>query len=301
MNLLDNCKLCGRTLIDIKQTLKLDLLIITVLRDGKLYIPKGDFVLQCGDNINVAISKKDQEETLEQLGIRRSKAKKIVIVGGSNTCNYLLDMLKNDRCNVTILEQDASRCRELMQTFPRVNIEYAGGDTLETLEEEHVSGSDMVISLTDNDETNLVVSMYAWSRHIPSIITRVDKPEHVKLLHKVNIDITVSPAESSALKAIRFLRSREVEDSGNNIGKYYLLADGLAEIMEFPAGDGFKAGEIEFRDPSFRLKKDVLIAAILRGGELIIPSGTTSIKKDDRVIVVSSRKNHIRSLNEILA
>ncbi|MBP5607472.1 MAG: Trk system potassium transporter TrkA [Lachnospiraceae bacterium] len=300
MNVLDDSVLRGRSLIDIKQSLKLDILIITVIRDGRLYIPKGDFVIESGDSLNVAVSKKDLDISLEKLGIRRNKAKKIVIVGGSNTCNYLLAMMKKDRNDITILEQDSARCRELMEKYPGIHVAYAGGGTLEVLEEEQVSKADMIISLTNNDETNLVISMYAWSAHIPSIITRVDKPEHLNLLHKVNIDITVSPAESSALKAMRFILSREVEDAGNDIGKFYLLADGMAEIMDFPAGSDFKCLDVAFSDKAFRLKKDVLITAILRGDELIIPSGSTCIKKGDRVIITSSRKNHIRSLSEII-
>ena len=158
-----------------------------------------------------------------------------------------------------------------------------------------------MISLTDNDETNLVTSMYGWSCNIPSIITRVDRPEHLKLLHKVNIDITVSPAELSAMKAFRFLLSHEAEDGGKDIGKFYLLADGLGEIIEFRAKEDFKKLDTPFADKSFKLKKDVLVTAILRENELIIPSGSTSIKKGDQVIITSTRKNHIRSLNEILS
>ena len=301
MNILDDSVLKDRSLIDIKQSFKMDILIVTVLRDGKLFIPKGDFVIKSGDSINVAVSKKDLESSLAKLGIKRSRAKKIVLVGGSTTCDYLIGMLKKDRSDITILEQDVLRCRELMEKYPEINVVYAGGGTLEVLEEEHVSRADMIVSLTDNDETNLVVSMYAWSCNIPSIITRVDKPEHLKLLHKVNIDITVSPAESSALKAIRFLLSHEAEDSGKDMGKFYLLADGKAEIIEFPAGEDFKCLNTALRDHAFHLKKDVLITAILRGDEMLIPSGDACIKKGDRVLITASRKNHIRSLNEILS
>lgn len=300
MNVLDNSVLKDRSLIDIKQSLKMDILIITVIRDGRLYIPHGDFVIKSGDSLNVAVSKKDLDSSLEKLGIQRSRTKKIVIVGGSTTCNYLLGMMKKDKNDVTILEQDGGRCRELMEQYPGINVAFAGGGTLEVLEEEHVSKSDMIISLTNNDETNLVISMYAWSCNIPSIITRVDKPEHLKLLHKVNIDITVSPAESSALKAMRYILSCEVKDAGKEIGKYYLLADGMAEIMDFPAGADFKCLNVAFSDKAFSIKKDVLITAILRNDEMIIPSGSTCIKEGDRVIITSSRKNHIRSLSEIL-
>ncbi|MCR5249887.1 MAG: Trk system potassium transporter TrkA [Lachnospiraceae bacterium] len=301
VSILDDSVLKGRSLLDIKQSVGMDILVVSVLRGGKLYIPRGDFILDTGDNVNIVMARRDLDESLVKLGILRSKAKKIVIVGGSTTCDYLMGMLKKKgHCDITILEHDPVRCRQLMEQYPEINVAYADGDTLEILEEEKVSGSDMIVSLTNHDETNLVISMYAWSCNVPSIITRVDRPEHVKLLHKVNIDITVSPAESSALKAMRFLRSHEAADSGKDIGKFYLLADGMAEIMELPADEDFKCLGKLFRDKSFRLKKDVLVAGILRGGELIIPSGNTDIRKGDRVIVTSTRKNHIRSLNEML-
>lgn len=301
MNVLENSVLKDRTLIDIKKSLGFDFLIINVMRNGKIYIPRGDFMIENGDWITVALSKKDMDESLLKLGIKRSRAKKIVILGGSNTCIYLIDRLKKNRDKITILERDSVRCRELMARYPDINVVYAGGETLEILEEEKVATADVMISLTDNDETNLVTSMYGWSCHIPSIITRVDRPEHLKLLHKVNIDITVSPAELSAMKAFRFLLSHEAEDAGKDIGKFYLLADGLGEIIEFRAKDDFKKLDTGFADKSFKLKKDVLVTAILRDNELIIPSGSTSIKKGDQVIITSTRKNHIRSLNEILS
>ena len=301
MNILDDSILCGHTLTEIRQDMKLDILIITVLRKGKLYIPKGDFVIESGDSINVAVSAKKLDDTLEKLGIKRNRTKKIVVVGGSNVCEYLIRMLEKDKSDITVLENNPTKCRQLMEKYTDVNVEYAFGDTLEVLEEENVAAADALVSLTDNDETNLVISMYAWSCHIPSVITKVDKPEHVKLLYKVHIDITVSPAASTAQRALRFLKDVEVRDAGKNIGKYYLLADSKAEIIEIPATEDFKALNIAFKDRAFRLKKDVLITAIIRGEEYIIPSGNTSIQAGDRVIVTSTRKNAIRSLNEILS
>jgi trk system potassium uptake protein TrkA len=126
----------------------------------------------------------------------------------------------------------------------------------------------------------------------------VDIPEHVKLLHKVNIDITVSPSELSALKMIRFIRNCNMGDSDNGIGKFYNIAGNKAEVMEFVASSGFRALNKPIKD--IKLKKDVLITSIIRGDELIIPSGNTCISEGDRVIIASSKQNKIRNLPEIL-
>ena len=298
MNILGNSPLLGRTLSDIKHSTHLNILVVAVIREDKLYIPDGNFVLKENDNISIVASKENILQTLNSLGISRLDAKRIILVGGGSTGEYLMDMLIDSRRDITILENDTGRCRELMQRYPDVRIAWSGGEILDVLEEEQVSRADCLISMTDNDETNLVISMYAWSCNIPSIITRVDKPEHVKLLHKVNIDITVSPTELSALKMVRFIRNHEMGDSPNEIGKFYNIANNMAEVMEFNATSDFKGLNRPISD--LKLKKDILVASILRNDELIIPSGDTCIKEKDRVIITSAKGNKIRRLKEIL-
>lgn len=300
LNILNDSPLAGRTLAQIKQSMKLDMLVVSVIRDDKLFIPDGSFKLEAGDNIGIVAAKESMMTTLLTLGITKRSVKRIVIVGGGITGQYLMDMLYRKYRNITVLENDVHRCRELMERYPDARIAYSGGEILDVLEEEHVSEADCLISLTDNDETNLVISMYAWSCNIPSIITRVDKPEHVKLLHRVNIDITVSATELSALKMIRFVRNYEMGDADNGIGKFYNIAGNKAEIMEFIASGDFTLLGIPFAGKDFRLKKDVLITSILRDGQLIIPDGNACIKKGDRVIITAAKHCHIRNLNEII-
>ncbi|MCR5406294.1 MAG: Trk system potassium transporter TrkA [Lachnospiraceae bacterium] len=300
LNILDDSPLAGRTLSDLKHSMKLDMLVVSVIRDDKLYIPDGNFTLKVGDNIGIAAAHENMGITLQALGITKRTVKRIVIVGGGITAGYLMEMLEKDFKNITILENDVHRCRELMEKYPSAKIAYSGGEILDVLEEEQVSEADCIISLTDNDETNLVISMYAWSCRIPSILTRVDKPEHVKLLHRVNIDITVSVTELSVLKMIRFVRNYEMGDADNEIGKFYNIAGNRAEIMEFNATGSFRGANIPFGSKEFRLKKDVLITSIIRNGQLIIPDGTAYIKEGDCVVIASAKHCRIRNLNEIL-
>lgn len=300
LNILKDSPLAGKTLADIKQSMKLDMLVVSVIRNDKLIIPDGSLMLKEGDNIGIVAAKENILSTLQTLGITKRTVRRIVIVGGGITGQYLTDMIYEDHKNITILEQDVHRCRELMERYPDARIAYSGGEILDVLEEEQVSEADCLISLTDNDETNLVISMYAWSCNIPSIITRVDKPEHVKLLHRVNIDITVSATELSALKMIRFLRNCEMGDAKNGVGKFYNIAGNRAEIMEFAASGDFAGLNIPFGSKEFRLKKDVLIASIIRDGRLIIPDGSASIKEGDCVIITAAKHCLIRNLSEVL-
>ena len=300
MNVLDSSPLAGRSLAELKQSGNTDMLVVAAIRDGKLHIPDGSFTIQPGDHIGIVAAKEKTMAILTSFGVMKQQAKRIVIVGGGISGQYLIELLKNDRKSITVLENNVARCRELMLMYPDIRVVYSGGEILDVLEEETVSSADAIISLTDNDETNLVISMYAWSCNIPSIITRVDKPEHVRMLHRVNIDITVSATELSALKMIRFIRSYEMSDAPNEIGKFYNIADNRAEVMEFTATGDFPALNITFGSSGFRLKKNILITALIRKGELIIPSGSSCIMDGDKVIITSAKSNRIRNLAEIL-
>ena len=196
---------------------------------------------------------------------------------------------------------DKDRCRELMEKYEKANVVYGDiGDT-DILEEEGIENFDVCVSITAKDETNLVTSLFAWSQGVPSIITRVDKPGHVKLMHKVDMDITLSPSEISVMKLLRFIRNYEMGDSLNDIKRYYCIADAKAEAMEFEVKADMPNRGIAFKSPEFKLKKDTLIAAILRDGNMFIPDGNAKIEIGDHLVVVTSKKNELRKMNDIFA
>lgn len=300
VNLLEDSPMCDRSLNDIRKEHNLRMLVVAVIRDGKLTIPDGSFVVKAGDNLTLAISGDEMTETLQTIGICRKKVKKVMIVGGNTISEYLLSRMEKDGYKITVLENDATRCRELTERFRHCKILCTGeGELLEILKEEKISEMDMVVSLTDNDNTNLIISMYAWSCNIPSIITYVEVTEHLRMLHKVNIDITVSPVETASLKAMRFIRYHDSEQAQKEIGKFYLVAGGQAEIKELLVGEDFKLLNIPFREEKFKLKKGVIITAVFRDGQMMIPTGDTSIQAGDQVIITTSRKFKIRHLNDI--
>ncbi len=317
----DSC-LKGRTLAYVRANIRKDMLISTVIRDDKLFIPDGNFTLEEGDILTVCASQGALESTLETLGISRNRDDSVMLVGCGIIGEYLTEMLLKDGKRLTILENDIARCRHLMERFPGVNVVYSEGEITEVLEEEGLSRTGTLISLTDSDETNLVISMFAWSKKVPSVITRVDKQSHVRLLHKVNIDITASPTELSLQRLLHYIRNRENRKTLRDVlGKslklskpaakenagalstyhgFYRVAEGRAEVMEFGAGRDFKALDIPLREKSFHLKKGILISGIIRAGELIIPTGDTSVKECDRVLVTAPVEKGIRMLNDIL-
>lgn len=297
---IDCCSpLVGKMLKEIKRDVDSNLLVAAIARKDKIFIPAGDFMVDEGDNLYLVADKNSQENALKEVGVSRNNGRKVLIVGGGIDCEYLVDLLHKEKRSISILESDKNNCRRLMEKYPEVNVSYGDGESIDVLEEEQVEKKDVVISLTGKDETNLVVSLFAWAKGVSSIITRVDSPNHAKLLHKVNMDITVSTAEATINNIMRFIKNYEMGDAKNEIRRFYSICDGRAEIMEFCVTDSCKNLGKEFKEPSFKLKKDVLVASIIRDSNVIIPNGSSKLLAGDKVIIVSIKKNRLLSLNDI--
>ncbi len=222
LNVVGKSPIIGKSIQEIRENISSNLMIAVINRGKKTIVPKDPDVIEENDGLYIVVEKDHLDEAFASLGINRKKADNIVIVGGGITGACLARLLTKDKKKITILDDDLVRCRELMEEFPAARVSYAEGDITEVLEEERVEKADSIISLTDNDETNLVISMFAWSKGIRSVITRVDRQVHVKLLHKVNIDITVSPTELCVFRLMRFIDRQSGDGSDEN-----------AEIMEF--------------------------------------------------------------------
>lgn len=205
LNVIKSTPFIGWRVSDIRENLCPELEIVSITRGKRNIPPKDNATVEICDGIYVRIGGDRLDKTLEALGVIRSVSGDVILVGAGITGAYLAAKLMENKRKLTIIDNDLNRCRELMELYPDARVEYASGDITETLEDEHVEKSGAIISLTDNDETNLVISMFAWSKGIPSVITRVDKQVHVKLLHQVNIDITVSPTELTVFKILRII------------------------------------------------------------------------------------------------
>ena len=158
----------------------------------------------------------------------------------------------------------------------------------------------MCVSLTGEDEKNLVISLFAWSCGISSIITKVNLPSYERLLNKVKIDITVSPTVISTDMLMRFVRNVTVfNEKGNDIQRIFSVAGGMAEAIEFVAYDDCKMLGIPLKSSDFKLKKGLLLAAVIRNGKAIIPDGNTAIESGDSVVVITKSGHHLNILNDI--
>lgn len=259
-------------------------------------IPGGDFVINEGDRIHLSASHDQISLFLRRVGIVKNKIRDVMIIGGGRISYYLSQMLVDSGMSVKIIEKDHDRCEMLSQKLPKVRIIHGDGANQELLMEEGLDETDACIALTDIDEDNIIMSMYANMHTCPKVILKINSSDLQKMSASVGLESSVSPKELTADIILSYVRALE-ETTGGVIRSMYKLVGGQVEAMEFWAtGDGKAIGV-----PLAKLqtKKELLIAGILRDGKIMFPGGSDAILSGDVVIVVTKNR-FITSLDQIL-
>ncbi|MBE5870258.1 MAG: Trk system potassium transporter TrkA [Lachnospiraceae bacterium] len=277
-----------------------NILIGCLIRDGKLIVPDGRFTLKENDVIDAVVASGEIEKIMVELGASRRTVKKVMVIGGGTTGMYLAKELTAAGKLVTMIENSPERCRYLSEQIPKAIVSYADGTDTEEFLKEKISGNDAVVALTGEDEKNLVTSLFAWSHGVGRVITKVNTSSYEGLLNKANIQLTISPATISTDRFLSFIKNVAVyNDEGNDIQGLYQIADGKAEAIEFIVYDNFVKKNVAIGAKEFTLKKDVMIAVIIRDGRFIIPDEKSMIRPGDHVVVIARANNGLNTINQI--
>ena len=298
LKLADDSALVGKALDQIHDVIKTRTLVCAVERGDKVHIPNGNFVLEAGDKITVTASRSNLAILLKNLKETNYKIHNVMIIGGGRIAEYLSEELIRSGVNVKIVEKDEARCVELAEKLPEAVIINGDGSKQELLKEEGIQQTDAVITLTNIDEENLIISMFADYVGAPKTITKINRTEYSRMFFDKGIGSVVSPKELTANDIIRYVRAMG-NTTGGAVRTLHRIVDGKAEALEFEAVDTTKNLNIPLM--KLKLKKDILIACINRGGQVIIPRGNDYIAKRDIVIVVTNADRVISDLNDIFA
>lgn len=290
--------LCNVPLSSLDSIVKCKVLVCVVLRDGTSVIPDGKFILQEGDRIFVAATSDNLATMLKSLGIVAHKARRVVIAGGGMMSYYLANRLRSSRSmDVQIIESDAERCRELSELLPKARVIQGDVHNFSFLENVGVSQADAFVSLTEMDELNTIVSLFAKSQGVPQIITKLGHLSGSDFISNLSIGSVISPGRFSCNAIVRYVRAMRNKD-GAAIA-VHSIADGHAEAMEFEVDpDTFYCG-IPLKQ--IKLRKNIRLACISREGEVFIPNGDSHFEEGDSVVVVVNGDSVILNLNDIFA
>lgn len=295
LRLKSDSALHGITLMELRNKSKANFLICAVQRDGKVFIPSGNFMLQGGDKIGVTANQTEILKFLKELNLIQKQTKNVMILGGSRIAYYLAKKLINAGNNVKIIEKDLTRCEEISELLPAVSVIHGDGTEQEILLEEGLEDMDAFVSLTGIDEENILISYFAQKKGVPKVITKVNREELSELADEMGLDCVISPKKTVADMLTRYARALE-NSMGSKVETLYRLMDTNIEALEFTVSQDFVSINIPLKNMS--LKPNVLIAGILRGRTAIIPDGDSVILPGDRVIVISGDKK-LHDLSDI--
>jgi len=284
--------LAGLPLYQLRSAYKGPVLVCAVERDEKVLIPKGDFVLSEGDNLTVASEPRVLREFFKKLGAYRRAARNVLLLGGGRISVYLARSLADYGMQVRIIEQDLTRCQELSDLLPHTEIIHGDGSKREVLLEQRIASADGFVALTGSDEENLILSMYAHASGVKNVIAKVNEEHLTPMLEGTGLNCFVNPKQVVVQQITQYVRALQ-NSLGSNVETLYRIVGGHVEALEFLVRAGSRAIGIPLKD--LQLRANVLIVALTRDNQIVIPDGNTSLQPDDRAIIVTT----ISGLNDL--
>lgn len=280
--------LINETLISIGQKLNTKVLICAIRRRDEVIIPSGHTKILEGDKIYFTANAKHLRDFLSEAKIIKSRLKNIMIVGGTRTSYYLANHLSKKKYNIKLIENDIKAAESLADALPNVTVVNGCCTQHDMLVEEGIEAMDAFVALTDDDEDNMIVSMFANKMGVKKTITQIKNESLNSMLSALDIENNVSPKDIVADRITSYIRAL-ANSRGSGVLTLYRLVNSQVEALEFAAKQQSKMYGHKLRE--LKIKSDCLVACIIRNGVVIIPDGNATIQLGDRVVVVTTHKN----------
>ena len=260
-------------------------LVCAVERGDDVFIPSGDFMLKALDKISLIAPQKNAPEFFNKIGLPPSHIKDILIVGGGMIASYIGRHFAGTGVKVRIIEQNRERCEELSVLLPDSLIIHANGSDHNVLIEEGLDTADAFASLTNLDEENILLSLYAQKKCKGKIFTKITRLTFDDIIREMNLGVFLNPKLITADRIIQYVRAKQ-NSLGSNVETLYKLVGDKVEAVEFRVKNnafyiGIPLAQLNTRD-------DTLVGCINRKGKIIIPNGQDSIQLGDTVIIVTT-------------
>ena len=268
-------------------------LVCAVERDSEVFIPNGDFELQTEDKIYVTAATSNLRALIEQMGFVRNKVRDVIIIGGSRIAFYLTQALIQAKINVKVIESNYDRCLDLAEKLPKALVISGDGSQREVLAAEGIDKADAVVTLTNIDEENLIISMFASHLGAAKTITKINRIEYKDVFNSIGIDSTVSPKLLTANEIVRYVRAMAVSYTHLDVYKrqtYFMknnMAIGIITNFAIQARYIFKSPKSSFS----RISPNWVPRTNMDKGVVAEPSILTAlpINPGSRVLVINRR------------
>lgn len=289
-------KLCGCRLMDIKSRFKSDVLVCAVERGKNVYIPSGQFIIQENDVVSIISSHKSAIDFFKHIGLETHHIHETIIAGGGRIAYYLAKILLKMGIGVKIIEKDRKRCDELSEMLPKAEIIWGDATDQELLMEEGLETAEVFVTLTNFDEENILLALYAKSKSEAKIIAKVKRQTFDEVINSMDLGSIVYPKFVTSSSILQYVRAMS-NSIGSNVKTLYKILDNRAEALEFVVTESAPVVGIPLQD--LNLKSNLLVCCITRNNKIITPNGQDTIQAGDSVIIVTT--NHgLKDIKDIL-
>lgn len=255
----------------------LDARVVGVKRGKKVFAPRATDTLQVTDTAYVAVARKDAIRLNRLFNKSTEALRRVVVVGGGNVGLYIAEHLEQEKdVRVRLIEASAKRADTVVARLKQTIVLHGDGLSRDILEEAGAGNADIVIAVTDDDKTNMLIGKLAKNIGTKRAHTLVNSSELVAISNDLDIDAVLDPRELSVSRILTKLRR-------GRILHVQTLEDGEAEIAEgiTLASSPLIGRTIDYED----LPEGITSAAIIRGDEVLFPDQSTTVQKDDRLIL----------------
>jgi len=283
----EDSPLAGRTLMELPGLTRAKVLICAVERgEQEIAIPTGQFRLEAGDRISFVAGYRDAQAFFRQIHLDTSPIRQVLLVGGGRIAYYLSRQLLDAGMSVKILESDLARCEQLSELLPKATILHGDGTNEKFLMEAGLAQADAFASLTGIDEENVLMSMFV-RKACPrvKVVTKINRYSFQNIIGTLDLGSVFNPRYSASNRICRYVRAMQ-NSMGSNVETLYKLLGGRAEALEFRVAKGSAVCGVPLQ--KLRLRENVLVGCINRGGKILIPSGQDTVEAGDTVVVVTS-------------
>ena len=280
----EDSAMVGMSAREVMGKFKSDVLFATVERGDKAYIVNGSFVFEGRDIISVITTREGANDFFQTIGFKTQAARSAMIVGSGEITHYLCSMFKKSQLNIKVIEKDYALCEEMSEEFPHITVVHGNTSNQEIMAEEGLGRVGAFLALSDSDEENILLSLYAKSKTKGKVVTKMKRVDYGDVMDKLDLDTVIYPKNIVSDMIIRYVRSMK-NTRGSNMETLYNVIKGEVEASEFVIRKNSPI--IGTQISKLKFKKNVLIAAILRDGKVIIPRGYDTVEFGDSVVVVS--------------
>ncbi len=259
-------------------------LLGVINRRGKSFIPHGDTVVKVGDHITLVGLKENLAPVQQLFHYNDQKARRVAIVGGSTVGVRLAQALEGKVRTVKLFERREERCNTLAARLEKAKIVCRDATSRTALEQEHINDFDVLVAATGDDERNIMAGVLAKEVGVNMVVAIVKQPDFAPLVERLGVDLAITPRACMANRILRLVH----QDKATSLA---ILGEGQVEVIEFEIGDGSPILGKQIRDYRSKFPRGALIATILRGDSVIVPSGDDEIHAGDSVILIASSES----------